>query len=131
MNAKIRKMFEPVSNDYYYIDPKLIVLEGCGGKDFLKEHINTYISTIKCINELTKSCIENYEMENLKYCLFKLRSSMAELNIKSLTVIIEKLISGAENIEPKEKLSEKLKEFLLICELVMLDLNTLKQKECI
>jgi hypothetical protein len=129
MLTKLRKMPGPIQNDYYYIDPKLIVQEGCGGKDFLREQIDTYISTIKCMNEITRSCIDNYELDNLKHCLLKLRSSMAELSIHSLARIIDKLISGAENAEPKEKLTEKLKDFLLICELVIFDLTTLKHNE--
>ncbi len=119
----------PSLNDYYYIDPKTIVKQGFGGKEFLREQVNTYISTIKCMKELITSCVDNYEMENLKHCLPKLRSSISELNIPSFTRIINKLISGAENTEPKEKLTEILKEFLLMCDLVMSDLNALKHNE--
>jgi hypothetical protein len=68
-------------------------------------------------------------MENLTHCLLKLKSSISDLNITSLTSIIDKLISGAENIENIEKLKEKLNEFILICELVELDLAALKQNE--
>jgi hypothetical protein len=130
LNAdKIKKMQEPKPDAYYYIDPEFLDKQRCGGLEFLGEQINAFISTIKCMKGLIKSCVENNEMENFKSCLIKLRSSITELNIPSLLLIINKLISGAESNEPKENLSEKLKEFLLICELVELDLVAFKQNE--
>lgn len=114
---------------YFYIEPRFIINQGCGGKEFLKEQIDTFISTIQCMKRLISACVDNYEMENLVHCLSKFRSSIADLNVNSLTVIIEKLLLGAKNTERHEILSEKLNEFLLICELVELDLAALKQNE--
>jgi hypothetical protein len=129
MLTKLRKMNKPYPDAYYYIDPKFLDKQSCGGKEFLKEHINSYISTIKCMKGLINTSVDSYELENLTNCLTKLRSSVAELNIPSLVRIINELISGAENDEPKEILAGKLKYFLLICEMVELDLTALKQNE--
>jgi len=59
----------------------------------------------------------------------KFRSSVAELNVSSLNGIIDDLISDADNEEPKEMLSTRMKDFLLICELVLIDLSALKKNE--
>jgi hypothetical protein len=122
-------MPEPFQDTYFYIDPSFIVKQGYGGKEFLKEHINSFISTLQCMKRIISTCVVNNEMENLTHCLLKLKSSIAELNISSLTCIIDKLIVGTEIAECKEKLTEKLNEFMLICELVELDLVALKQNE--
>jgi len=114
---------------YFYIDPKAILLQGFGGKDFLLEKINSYISTITCIKELVISCVKNNELENLKHCLAKLKSSIVELNISSFTIKIDELITAVEHNEAKPKLEAILKEFLLISELVLIDLADLKKNE--
>lgn len=122
-------MTEASAHIYFYIDPKLILQQGFGGKEFLLEKINSYISTITCIKELTNSCVENNEMDNLRYCLSKLKSSVSELSISSFTTNINELIAASDNNEPKTKLEAKLKDFLLICELVLIDLANLKKNE--
>jgi hypothetical protein len=122
-------MPEPYQDTYFYIDPTVIVGQSLGGKEFLKEHINTFISTIQCMKRIINACVDNNEMENLMHCLLKLKSSIADLNITSLTCIIDKLIVGIEIVECKENLTEKLNEFMLICELVESDLEALKQNE--
>jgi len=114
---------------YFHIDPKVITAQNCGGREFLREQINAHISTINCLREIINSCVENYEIENLKPCLMKFRSSVAELNVSSLNGIIDDLISDADNEEPKEMLSTRMKDFLLICELVLIDLSALKKNE--
>jgi hypothetical protein len=105
-------MTEQKKDDYFYIDPTIIIKQGCGGKEFLCEQVNSFISTIQCMKRIISSCVDNYEIENLKHCLSKLRSSMAELKVKSLMIIIEKLITSAEKADHKEMLSENLNEFL-------------------
>jgi hypothetical protein len=122
-------MPEPKQDTYFYVDPSFIIKPDCGGKEFLKEHINTFISTMQCMKRIISACVDNNEIENLTHCLLKLKSSIADLNITSLTCIIDKLISGAENAEHIDQLKEKLNEFLLICELVEMDLEALKQNE--
>jgi hypothetical protein len=114
---------------YFYIDPQILLRQGYGCKDFLEENINSYISTISCMKELINSCIHNDEMDNLKHCLAKLKSSVAELKITSLSDKINDLIYSVEALVPKENLKVILKDFLLICELIVIDLNALKKNE--
>jgi hypothetical protein len=121
-------MPDSIPDAYYYIDTRFIDND-LGGMDFLKEQVNSYISTLKCMKLMVTSCVDHNELENLTFCLSKLKSSVVDLNIPALIQVIDKLISGAENDKPKEILTEYLRDFLLVCELVEEDLENFKQNK--
>jgi hypothetical protein len=120
-------MPDPPVFAYFYIDPKNILKQDCGGKEFLKEKINSHISIINCLKTTINSCVDCNEIENLRHCLAKLRSGIAELNISAMNDKINELIKTADNYASKEMLSSKLRDFLMICEFVVIDLNHLKE----
>ena len=120
-------MAETSGFSYFYIDPQILLQQGYGCKEFLEETILSYISLITCMKELINSYVHNEDLDNLKHCLVKMKSSLTDLKIISLSNKINAMISSVEGLAPKEKLFEDLKDFLLICELVVMDLNSLKK----
>ncbi len=121
-------MPDSIPDAYYYIDTRFIDND-LGGMDFLKEHVNSYISTLKCMKTMANSCVDHNELENLTSCLSKLKSSVVDLNIPTLIKVIDKLILSAANDKPKEIINENLSDFLLVCELVVEDLENFKQNK--
>ena len=120
-------MSETTGFSYFYIDPQILFQQGLDCKDFLTETINSYISIITCMKELINSYLHNEELENMKHCLVKLKSSIAELKIIPLSNKIDDLIFSSEGNMSKIKQEGHLKDFLMICELVVMDLNSLKE----